>query len=54
LRIIKLRELPDPQSFETNLTAEVDPGLTTHMLKPIVENAGRSPAVLGQRLHPAP
>jgi hypothetical protein len=47
LRIKKLRELPpDPQSFETNLTAAVDTGLTMHMLKSIVENAGRSPAVL--------
>jgi hypothetical protein len=30
------RELSVPQSFETNLTAAVDPGLTMNILKPVV------------------
>jgi len=53
LRFIKLRELPEPQSFETNLMAAVDPGLTMHNLKPNAEIAGIFPAVLGEPLHSA-
>jgi hypothetical protein len=53
LRLVKLRELPDPQSFEANPMAAVDPGLTMHVLSPIAEMAGISPAVIGQSLHSA-
>jgi hypothetical protein len=41
----------DPQPFETNLMAMVDPGLTMPILKPKVEIAGTSAVVLGQALH---
>jgi hypothetical protein len=45
------RELPEPQSFETNLMVAIDPGLTMHILKPNAEIAGISQEVLDKPLH---